>query len=80
MEYVLALAILLEPFWIPVIIENLKVLTNLIGGNCQSCTTGCYVCSGVGANSCTACNGTLFLYLGQCLSTCPQGFFANSSN
>ena len=46
------------------------------------CDAACVTCSGGGSNQCTSCNTGNFLHpntVGQCLDTCPAGFWEDSS-
>ena len=40
---------------------------------CMSCHTSCLNCTGPMVNQCTACASAAFLYMGQCVTSCPSG-------
>lgn len=43
---------------------------------CMSCGLNCNTCTN--DSVCTVCNSGYNLYQGQCISICPQGYYANS--
>lgn len=45
---------------------------------CQACTAACMECSGPSETECTKCGNGRFYYLSQCLTQCPDGFYADS--
>ena len=50
---------------------------------CHSSTIGpdfsCATCSGGASNNCNSCNSGSFLYLNKCQSTCPDGFWGDTT-
>ena len=46
---------------------------------CDLCSTTCYTCIGPQSSNCISCVPPLQLYLGNCMSVCPFGFYATSS-
>ncbi|KAJ0067867.1 hypothetical protein NL108_011448, partial [Boleophthalmus pectinirostris] len=49
-------------------------------GECQKCHSSCHRCSGPGHDHCFSCNAPNFLLNSSCVSQCPDGFFADSSD
>ncbi|KAL4451032.1 hypothetical protein ABPG74_021354 [Tetrahymena malaccensis] len=47
---------------------------------CQNCHGSCLNCTGSLSNQCTQCVSSLMFYNNQCLTQCPQGYYANSQN
>ncbi|EAR95046.2 TNFR/NGFR cysteine-rich region family protein (macronuclear) [Tetrahymena thermophila SB210] len=46
---------------------------------CKTCDQSCYTCiSPGGANNCTSCSGSLYLYNSQCISQCPIGTYSST--
>lgn len=46
--------------------------------SCLACDSSCFTCSGSTTN-CTSCKGGTYLYLGNCLSSCPSGLIADAA-
>ena len=52
------------------------------GTTCATCDATCATCSGTGTSACTSCaasGSTPVLHQGQCIATCPDGTYADSS-
>ncbi|XP_048065150.1 proprotein convertase subtilisin/kexin type 5b isoform X2 [Megalobrama amblycephala] len=46
-------------------------------GQCQPCHKSCLRCSGAGKEQCLSCNSKHFLLNQTCVSTCPDGYYAD---
>ncbi|KAL4503462.1 hypothetical protein ABPG73_017205 [Tetrahymena malaccensis] len=44
---------------------------------CEACDSSCLTCKN-SIDYCTSCSGSLYLYSGKCVSSCPNGFVKNS--
>ena len=50
--------------------------------SCAACDGTCATCSGAGTSACTSCDAsgsTPVLHQNECIATCPDGFYADSS-
>ncbi|KAF7205299.1 extracellular matrix organizing protein FRAS1 isoform X2 [Nothobranchius furzeri] len=45
---------------------------------CRECDPSCQLCTGPSAENCTSCSPPSSLHEGQCVPTCPQGFFTHN--
>jgi len=50
---------------------------NTANNKCDLCVAPCATCN-LAANICISCQGTLLLYRGGCVSSCPAGTFLTS--
>ncbi len=69
--------------------SSLKVCTNKCEDNeyanevtkeCKPCASVCQTCKGPAFNQCSSCNAPKVLKDGNCVASCPDGWFASEDN
>lgn len=55
---------------------------NVSSNKCLSCNSNCHTCFGGNTDNCSSCTGLLYFnsLTNECSSTCPGGYYANTSN